>query len=109
MRNTWVTDVRHFLDETGGFPDLPGPARRLADHFGAIVVAMSDLPRETIARTQVRCRRRPRRRLCTGRIVAVIDADTRIRWECPVCDDHGVISGWEGTPWDMRRAGDTQH
>lgn len=23
-----------------------------------------------------------------------------IEWYCPVCGDHGVISGWVGTLWD---------
>jgi hypothetical protein len=23
-------------------------------------------------------------------------------WECPVCLDEGVVTGWEGLIWDMR-------
>lgn len=105
MSNTWISDMRDFLDGALGLPDLPGPARRIADHFGAIVVAMSDLPPEKVVRTHVRCRRRPGRRPCAGRLQAVVDPEARIHWECPACGDNGVISGWQGTPWDMRRAG----
>jgi len=28
-----------------------------------------------------------------------------IRWECGVCGDQGVISGWEDSPYDLRRRG----
>ena len=36
--NTWVTDVRHFLDGVGAVPDdMPGPALNLALFLGAIV------------------------------------------------------------------------
>ena len=26
-----------------------------------------------------------------------------IRWQCSVCDDEGVISNWEDSPFDLRR------
>ena len=26
-----------------------------------------------------------------------------IRWQCSVCDDEGVISNWEDSPYDLRR------
>jgi hypothetical protein len=103
--NTWIADLRDFLDETGGLADLPARARRLADHFGAIVAAISPTPQDQVVRTHVRCRRRPRRRPCSGMIRAVIDADARIRWECSSCEDNGVISGWRDTHRDMRRVG----
>lgn len=108
MPNTWITDMRDFLDGAMGLPELPGPARRIADYFGAIVIAMSDLLPETMVRTHVRCRRRPGRRPCAGRLEAVIDAESRIRWQCPACGDNGVLSGWQRTPWDMRRGGPPQ-
>jgi hypothetical protein len=28
-----------------------------------------------------------------------------IRWQCSVCDDEGVISDWEDSPFDLRRRG----
>ena len=28
-----------------------------------------------------------------------------IRWQCSVCDDAGVISDWEDSPFDLRRRG----
>lgn len=105
MANTWVVDMRDYLDESGGIVGLPTPARRLADHFGAIVVAMSDRTTGKVVRTHVKCRRRPGRRPCAGFLEAVIEHELRMIWECPVCGDNGAISGWQGTPWDLRGAG----
>ena len=37
---SWVTDLSHFIDETGNLPiGLPTPARRLAEQLTAIVAA----------------------------------------------------------------------
>ncbi|MGA2841982.1 MAG: hypothetical protein ABSG18_17735 [Steroidobacteraceae bacterium] len=51
--------------------------------------------------TKLRCRRRPGRRPCTGLLTLLFDVDTfDVLWFCPICDDQGRISGWEGTFWD---------
>lgn len=94
-----------YLDDARGIVEMPGRARRLADHFGMIVASMSAMTPEKVVRTRVDCRRRPGRRPCTGRIQAVIDAEARIHWQCPNCGDNGLISAWQSTPWDMRRVG----
>ena len=50
--------------------------------------------------TAIRCRRRPGRRACPGRLhVEHTEADD-IRWSCPRCDDNGFIAGWAGSAWD---------
>jgi len=28
-----------------------------------------------------------------------------IRWQCSVCDDEGMVSNWEDSPFDLRRRG----
>lgn len=28
-----------------------------------------------------------------------------ISWQCPVCGDHGLIHGWEGTLWNRHGGG----
>jgi hypothetical protein len=38
MGNTWVVDLRHYLDPSGAFAVMPTPARRLAEYFASIVV-----------------------------------------------------------------------
>ena len=53
------------------------------------------------APTTLRCRRRPKRKPCRGSLTIFFDVDTfDVLWFCPVCDDQGRISGWEGTFWD---------
>ena len=31
------------------------------------------------------------------------DPGVPIRWQCSVCDDEGMISNWEDSPFDLRR------
>ena len=96
--NTWVADIRHFLDENDDLIREPGPARRLAEHLCAIVEAVTSRARDQLDWvTEVRCRRRPRHKRCEGNIVAGFDeADpATIVWVCPVCEDNGYIRGWQ--------------
>ncbi len=39
MGNTWFTQLRHFLDESGEFWDSKGPRRKLAEYLCSIVKA----------------------------------------------------------------------
>ena len=38
-------------------------------------------------------------------IVLRAEPEAPIRWQCSVCDDSGVISNWEDSPFDLRRRG----
>src|SRR5262245_43721419 len=79
-----------YLDERGAIAALPSRVQILADHFGAIVMAISPRPIEVVAATKGPCRRRPGRRRCTGVIEGLIDADDRrIHWICRACEDQG--------------------
>lgn len=50
------------------------------------------------------CRRRPANRRCPGRMIVLrTEPGTPIRWQCSACDDEGVISNWEDSPFDLRR------
>jgi len=104
MDGAWVVNMTHFLDREGQVGRLPAPARRLADYFGAIVSSVCSHPPEMAILTGIKCRRRPRRKICLGVVLAVIDPDTsEIHWECSACRDHGLISGWKGSPWDKNQ------
>jgi hypothetical protein len=97
--NTWIVDLRHYLSPVGAIADMPGPARKLAEYFASIVVdATTNLDEEPT----VRCRRRPAHRPCTGVVMSYpsADEDASIHWYCPVCDDNGLIRGWQKTLWD---------
>jgi len=71
VSNTWIVNMTDYLDDTRGIAEIPGRARRVADHFGMIVAAMSTMTPEKVVGTRVKCRRRPGRRPCAGRIQAV--------------------------------------
>jgi hypothetical protein len=102
MPDTFVTDMRHYLDESGEIPaGLPGPALNLALHQGAIVEWMTATLPEGNDWTNVYCRRSPGRQRCRGQIIARFDEEAgTIVWQCPICGDGGFIYGWAGTRWD---------
>lgn len=97
----FVTDLHHFLD----LPEnTPGPARRLAEHLGNIVRAATAGAAATAWETALPCRRRPGNRRCRGRMIVLrTQPGAPIHWQCGVCDDEGVISNWEDSPFDLRR------
>ena len=96
-----VTDLRHFLDLPR---DTPGPARPLAEHLSNIVRAATAGDAGTAWESALPCRRRPANRRCPGRMIVLrTAAGAPIRWQCRVCEDEGVISNWEDSPFDLRR------
>lgn len=96
-----VADLHHFLDLP---PDTPGPARRLAEHLSNIVRAATAGDAAISWESALPCRRRPANRLCRGRMIVLrTEPGAPIRWECSVCDDDGIISNWEDSPFDLRR------
>ena len=96
-----VSDLNHF---TGLPQDTPGPARRMAGHLSDIVRAATAGDAGTAWESALPCRRRPASRRCPGRMIVLrTEAPAPIRWQCSVCDDEGVISNWEDSPFDLRR------
>lgn len=96
-----VTDLHHFLDLP---PDTPGPARRLAEHLSNIVRAATAGDAASSWESALPCRRRPANRRCRGRMIVLqTGSGAPIRWQCSVCDDEGIISNWEDSPFDLRR------
>jgi hypothetical protein len=95
-----VTDLNHFLDLP---QDAPGRARRLAEHLSNIVRAATAGDAGTAWESALPCRRRPANRRCPGRMIALrTEAAAPIRWQCSACDDEGVISNWQDSPFDLR-------
>ena len=99
--DSWITDARHLPDPADEDPGITRAGRNIARYFSSIVAAAAAETSESPAKTHVRCRRRPRRKPCPGKIRAGVDARTdEVTWECPVCGDNGTISGWRGSSWD---------
>jgi len=61
MGDTWITDIRYYLDETGNLPDIPTPAINIALHLVSIVAWMTSCRGSDVERTNVFCRRSPNR------------------------------------------------
>lgn len=100
MANTWITDATHFLGSTGQPVRRPG-SRGIVRHIGAIISAITEPEDGLKSEPAAPCRRRPGRAPCPGTIMADLDPrDGAIVWECPECGDRGLISNWQGTPWD---------
>jgi len=98
----FVSDLRHFLDMP---EDAPGPARRMVDHLSTIVRAATATKAGAAWASALPCQRRPGNRRCRGRILVFrADLPAPIEWRCSSCGDEGVISGWEDSPFDLRRA-----
>jgi len=97
----YVSDLRHFFDVPD---DAPGPARRMAEHLTSVVRAATAGDAGARWVSALRCRRRPGHRACPGHIaVRRTDVPASIEWACTCCSDEGVISGWEGSPFDLRQ------
>lgn len=104
MSDTWITDLRHYLDDDGDLAPLPNQALNIALHLCSIVEWMTSLPQRDIHATNVTCRRSPGRKRCTGPIHAnFIENGSVIRWSCLICGDNGIIRGWQETRWDRRQ------
>ncbi len=96
-----ITDLQHFLD----LPvEAPGPAHRIAEHLWNVVRAATSGDAGMAWESALPCRRRPANRPCPGQMVVLrSEPSAPIRWQCSSCDDHGVISNWADSPFDLRR------
>lgn len=96
-----VTDLRD-LEPEDPTVELPPAARRLRTFLGEIARAASVRESGSRSATALRCRRRPGRKPCKGRIdVFRRDIPPEVEWRCPLCEDGGVVSGWQETYWDL--------
>jgi hypothetical protein len=93
-----VSDLRHFLDLAD---DAPSAAARLGAQLGAIVRAASVYPVGGGATSAVGCTKRPGRRPCDGFVMVFRRTSGEIACSCDVCGDEGVITGWQGSPFDV--------
>jgi len=99
----WVIDIRHWLDDTQSSPALPQLTLKVKK-LGEIIMHATSAAIGIPIAAPPGCWRRPQRKPCKG--ILEIDfnpATNQIHWKCPVCLDEGVVTGWEGLIWDMRK------
>ena len=78
----------------------------MADHLTLIVRAATSGDSGLTWVSALRCNRRPKHVACPGHLaLRRTDVPASIVWRCTSCDDEGVISGWEGSPFDLRLRG----
>ena len=97
MANYSSIHLPHLLAENGTIAAHSPHGLRLTQYWTEIVAQASNYEDPTT----IRCRRRPGRKPCAALLTIFFDVDNfDVLWFCPVCDDNGRISGWEGTFWD---------
>lgn len=88
----YITDAPHLLDDKGAIGPKRGPARKMADFLGSIIVAAT-LPTPGI--------QRPKCIECGNMVGATVGSSGEIHWQCSACAEEGRISNWRLTLWDM--------
>ncbi|MBF0217784.1 MAG: hypothetical protein HQL30_12425 [Candidatus Omnitrophica bacterium] len=97
MEGTYITDIKHFLDENGEIADMSPEGKNLAGFLVLLIDIISkEYPMEYIE-TGVRCRMKGCDSIILGR--AEEDSD-EIIWHCPKCGHNGIIRNWYDTKWD---------
>ena len=98
-----ITNIRHFMDGDKPAKGLSPEAKELFDFLTAIIEAASMAYDQPISLSTAGCRKTINGRTCFGDLEVWVDFNSNhIGWECVECEDEGVITDWEGTPWDKR-------
>jgi hypothetical protein len=96
----YISQMPHFLDETGNIPkQMPKEARELASFLALVVDTTTKTLSSTLTSTDIRCFQKG----CHGLIkTSLMSKNEEIHWYCLKCDNEGVISDWQKTKWDNR-------
>ena len=96
----YISNMTHFLDETGNIPkQMPKQARELASFMALVVDTTTKNIPFTLTQTDIRCFEKG----CHGLIKSeVLKANNDIHWVCSKCPNEGKISDWKLTKWDNR-------
>ncbi|MFA5818244.1 MAG: hypothetical protein WC854_03075 [Bacteroidales bacterium] len=96
----YISNMTHFLDETGNIPkQMPKEARELASFFALVIDATIKKSPSTVTFTDIRCFKKR----CDGLIRSeLLSANDEIHWICSKCQNEGRINGWQKTKWDNR-------
>ena len=98
----WVIDIRHWLDnetQTGpGVPQLKSKVKKITE----IITYATSVEAGISVDSPPKCWRRPKRKPCKGKLdIELVPETGQIHWICPICQDEGVVTGWEDLIWDI--------
>lgn len=94
----YISNLSHFLDETGSMPkQMPAEGRQMA---GFLIMVVDTATKNSGQQTEtLRCFSKK----CNGIITSFKTPDNKeIVWKCSGCSNEGVVNGWQGTKWDNR-------
>ena len=96
----YISNMTHFLDETGNIPkQTPSEASELASFLALVIDTTTKNSPFTLTQTEIRCFEKG----CKGLIKSEVMKDNNdIHWVCSKCENEGRISGWKLTKWDNR-------
>ena len=96
----FISNMMHFLDETGNIPkQMPSEASELANFLALVIDTTTKNSPFTLTQTGIRCFEKG----CKGFIKSEVMKDNNdIHWVCSKCENEGRISGWKLTKWDNR-------
>jgi len=91
----YITDLSHFLDNTGALGPKKGPALVFAQFQASVVAHASSAKGQGVpAPTCFKCKK--------VAVAATVAKDGAVVWTCPKCSVEGRISNWEASLWDLR-------
>ena len=91
----YITDLIHFLDNTGALGPKKGPALVFAQFQASVVAHASSAKGQGVpAPTCFKCKK--------FAVAATVAKDGAVVWACPKCGVEGRISNWEASLWDLR-------
>ena len=91
----YITDLTHFLDNSGAIDPVKGPARAMAQFHVDMVAHASDATENPLPAPRCfKCKK--------GEVEGDRADDGAIMWVCPLCLTEGRISNWQGSLWDLR-------
>jgi ribosomal protein L37AE/L43A len=91
----YITDLRHFLDDSGAISVPEGYAGAMAQFQADLVANASDATEHPLAAPRCfKCK--------SGTVKADLAPDAAILWTCPKCGAEDRISHWRGSLWDLR-------
>ena len=98
-----ITNIRKFMDGDKIAKKMPAEAKEQLAFLSAIIEEATLAYGQQKTVSIAGCRNDNNGDICFGDIeVWVYAENNHIGWKCIKCGNDGVITDWEGTPWDKR-------